>query len=68
MFIIQCKAKSSGAAVGWLLSMSPVVEKVHVTKSREKARRFKQESDAALARAQASRIAQDYHWKIVSAV
>ena len=67
MYLIARMQPGSSREADWLVALSPTSEQIQVTRTRQNARRFKSESDAAAVRDMVAAMASSYTWRVVEA-
>ena len=67
MYLITRIDRNTGAQRDWLVEVSLNAELIHMTRTRQKARRFRSEADAWAVRNRLETIEPRENWKVVQA-
>lgn len=67
MYLIARTDKNTGAQRDWLVEVSLNAELIHMTRTRQKARRFRSEADALAVRKRLESIEPRENWKVIQA-
>ena len=67
MYLIARTDRNTGAQKDWLIEVSLNAELIHMTRTRQKARRFRSKADAQAVKSHLESIEPRENWKIVEA-